>query len=179
MTTYPFDSEILMARQRGLKAQGCDNREGGTTTIQVKKKKSTETKLDLFSESGTYWVMITMPVRTVSEANCTDHWTKKHKRHRIQQKTVALVLNPVREKIKLPCHITLTRYAPKKLDKHDNLPISLKYILDACCAIITGDFRPGRADDDERISVSYEQETSSHYGVKVVFTFDHQENISA
>lgn len=151
----------------------------GSMTTQVKVKKPTEAKLSLFSEVCQNSVSITLPVRTVSEANCTDHWTKKHKRHRIQQKTVALVLNPVREKIKLPCHITLTRYAPKKLDKHDNLPISLKYILDACCAIITGDFRPGRADNDDRISVSYEQETSSHYGVKVVFTFDHHQNISA
>ena len=116
-------------------------------------------------------VEITLPVRTVSEMNCTEHWTKKHKRHRIQQKTVALALNPIKCKIGFPCHIKLTRYAPRKLDKHDNLPISMKYILDACCAIITGDHRPGRADDDERISISYDQIQSSDYIVKVLFTF--------
>lgn len=125
----------------------------------------------LSSEVNPERVEITLPLRTVSEMNCSEHWTKKHKRHRIQEKTVVLSLNPVREHIKLPCHITLTRYAPRKLDKHDNLPISLKYILDACCAIITGDFRPGRADDDERISISYDQVKYPHYGVKVLFTF--------
>lgn len=116
-------------------------------------------------------VTITLPIRTVSELNCSDHWTKKHQRHRLQQKTVALVLNPVRDKIPLPCHIHLTRYAPRKLDKHDNLPSSMKFLLDACCAIITRDFRPGRADDDERISISYDQIQSFQYGVKVEFTF--------
>lgn len=128
-------------------------------------------KLDMKSEVWDKKVIITLPIRTVSELNCSDHWTKKHKRHRIQQKSVSLVLNPVREKIPVPCHIHLTRYAPRKLNKHDNLPASMKYIVDACCAIITGDFRPGRADDDERISISYDQILSPHYGVKAEFTF--------
>lgn len=143
----------------------------GNIKVAGKEKKSTEAKLDLFSDFGPNWALIQIPIRTISELNSTEHWTKKHKRHRLQQKTVALALNPIKKNIKLPCHIKLTRLAPRKLDKHDNLPISLKYILDACCAIITGDLRPGRADDDERISISYDQEPSSQYGVKVIFTF--------
>ncbi len=115
-------------------------------------------------------VTLTLPLRTVSEANNFDHWSKKYKRHRLQRKTVALGLNPIKEKISLPCKIKLTRYASKKLDKHDNLPMSMKYILDACCAIVTGDFRPGRADDDERISVSYDQVISKDYGVVIEFS---------
>lgn len=129
-------------------------------------------KIKLESQVEDKKVTIILPVRTVSELNCSDHWTKKHKRHRLQQKTVALVLNPIHDKIPVPCHIHLTRYAPRKLDKHDNLPGSMKYILDACAAIITGDFRPGRADDDERISISYDQTYSSQYAVKAEFTFE-------
>lgn len=116
-------------------------------------------------------VTLILPIRTVSEANNFDHWTKKHKRHRLQQRIVGLTLNPARQNVKFPCQIKLTRYAPRKLDKHDNLPISMKYILDACCAIITGNFKAGRADDDDRISICYDQVTSSEYFVKVEFTF--------
>ena len=123
------------------------------------------------SEIGEGFALLTLPIRTVSEANCSEHWTKKHKRHRLQQKALTLALNPIKRQIKLPCHIEMVRYAPRKLDKHDNLPISMKYILDSCCAILTGDFRPGRADDDERISISYDQVISKEYGVKIKFSF--------
>lgn len=117
-------------------------------------------------------VVITLPIKTISELNCSEHWTQKHKRHKSQKRTVELILNPVRINIQLPCHIHLIRYAPGKLNRHDNLPASMKYIVDACCAIITGDFRPGRADDDEeRISISYDQIKSSQYAVKVEFTY--------
>lgn len=64
----------------------------------------------------------------------------------------------------------MTRHAPKKLDRHDNLPMSLKYILDACCAVITNDYRPGRADDDENIQVTYNQVISKQYAVKIHFS---------
>lgn len=49
--------------------------------------------------------------------------------------------------------------------------MSMKYILDACCAIITGNFKAGRADDDDRISISYDQVNSSQYAVKIEITF--------
>lgn len=130
-----------------------------------------EAKFELSSKCDPGRVELTLPIRTVSEANCFEHWTKKQKRHRIQQKTVALVLNPLKCQIKLPCHIRLIRYATKKLDKYDNLPMSFKYIVDACCAIIKNDFRPGRADDDERFTISYDQVKSKNYGIKIIFTF--------
>lgn len=116
-------------------------------------------------------LVLTLPIRTVSEANNFEHWTKKHQRHKAQKQAVALALTSHRDKIKLPCHIKLTRAAPRKLDRWDNLPISMKYILDACCAIITNDHRPGRADDDERITVSYDQQTNSDYSVIIEFVF--------
>lgn len=143
---------------------------------------ATEGKLKLSTLKGDDWVEIMMPIITVSEANggakkpykrngktCykTEHWSEKNLRHRRQKGTVALTLRPVRHHLRLPCHITLTRYAPRKLDRFDNLPMSLKYILDAICEIITNDFVPGRADSHEGLSVSYDQIVSQQYGVKV------------
>lgn len=116
-------------------------------------------------------VEIIIPIRTISEANNFEHWRKKNERHKKQKYAVALALNPLKCQIKLPCHITLTRYAPKTLDKFDNLPMSFKYILDGCCEILTGDYRPGRADGDERISVSYDQVKTKDYSIKISFTF--------
>lgn len=115
---------------------------------------------------------IEVPIRTVSEANCFEHWRKKHERHKEQKRKLALALWPIKCQITTPCHIKLTRYAPKKLDKHDNLPMSLKYIVDGCCEILTGDYRPGKADEDEdKFCISYDQVLSKEYGVKIEFTF--------
>jgi hypothetical protein len=173
MTSFHFEvaSYISNASNSNDRASRSSQKERGAMTILPNKKKSLEAKLTLFSKVTQGGVEITLPVRTVSEVNCTEHWTKKHKRHKLQQKILALALKTSKCQIKLPCHIKLIRYAPKKLDKHDNLPISMKYILDACCAIITGDYRPGRADDDERISISYDQVQYPHYGVKILITF--------
>jgi hypothetical protein len=112
-------------------------------------------------------VVLDIPLRTKSEANCFEHWRLKHKRHKQQQALVALALKPVRSKIQLPCKILLTRLAPNKLDKHDNLPMSFKYIVDACCAIVTGNFTSGKADSDERISIAYDQIESHDYGIRI------------
>jgi hypothetical protein len=51
------------------------------------------------------------------------------------------------------------------LDKFDNLPMSFKYIVDAVCAIITGNYVAGKADSDERISISCDQVKSKVYGI--------------
>ncbi len=145
--------------------------------------------LKLNSINGPDWVEITMPIETVSEANGgkkqarkikhpitgkmvttakSEHWTDKHKRHKKQKGMVGLMLRRHRSILCVPCHITLTRYAPHKLDRFDNLPMAFKWILDACCEIITGDYRPGRADDNEEIDVTYKQILNPDYGVKIV-----------
>jgi hypothetical protein len=116
-------------------------------------------------------VVLTLPLRTKSEANNFEHWRLKHKRHKDQARLVALFLKPLKDKIALPCKIVLTRFAPRKLDKFENLPMSFKYIVDACCAILTGNFVPGQADSDERISLSCDQVISKEYGIKIEFIF--------
>ena len=113
-----------------------------------------------------------IPMRTVSEANSTEFWRIKHNRHTEQQRSVSLFLKPWRDKIKLPCNLILTRYAPRKLDKRDNLPMSFKYILDRICAIIMNDYRPGRADDTDEIEVKYDQVPSKEYGIRIQISWD-------
>lgn len=124
-----------------------------------------------------------LPIFTASEANGgvkktyvvngkvrykSETWQDRYKRHRTQKNMVYMVLKQYKKNLRLPCLITLTRYAPRKLDRHDNLPMSMKYVLDACCAVITGDYRPGRADDTDLIDVIYKQESSNEYGVKIL-----------
>ncbi len=77
--------------------------------------------------------MLDLPLRTVSEANRFEPSPVKHKRHKHQQRIVAYGLNPLRNHIQLPCQIVVIRFAPDKLDKFDNLPMSFKYIVDAMC----------------------------------------------
>jgi hypothetical protein len=114
-------------------------------------------------------ILVEIPLKTISEANCFENWRLKHKRHRMQQRTVAYFLYPIKDKLKLPCRLIFTRYAPRKLDKHDNLPMSFKYIVDAVCSILTGNFVSGRADDDERITIEYDQVLDKVYGIKIEF----------
>lgn len=158
----------------------------GNTNTPINKENITEAKLKLSCESGENWVEIVIPVTTVSEANGGpkktfrkngktyykgEHWTDKHKRHKKQKGIVFMTLRKYSQKIRLPCVITLTRYAPTKLDKHDNLPMSLKWVLDACCAVATGDYRPGRADDSDEIDVLYRQVMHPEYWVKIRIDF--------
>lgn len=135
-----------------------------------------------YSKNGGNWVEVLYPIETVSEANGGmkkkymrkgklvqggEGWWDKSARHKKQKGAVYLMLNLQRKHLKLPCKITLTRYGPQKLDRYDNLPMSLKYVLDACCEVITGDYRPGRADDTEEIEVAYKQVYPSDHAVKI------------
>jgi hypothetical protein len=131
-------------------------------------------------------VEIQIPLLTVSEANGgsskrtrkngktgrrREYWTEAAKRHTQQKGLVSMMLKRHKKSLRLPCHITLTRYAPGTLDRHDNLPMAFKWVLDACCEIITGDMRPGRADGSDLIDVTYEQEKTNSYGVKIQIKF--------
>ena len=142
--------------------------------------------LKMFSENRGDCIVAMIPANTVSEANggskktykdktgktCykAEFWREKSDRHKKQKGLVHLAIRKHRSAMKLPCVITLTRYAPHKLDRHDNLPMSLKWILDAICEVITGDYRPGRADDTEEIDVKYRQIICKEYWVKIEIT---------
>jgi hypothetical protein len=107
-------------------------------------------------------------VKTVSEANCSQHWVKKKKRHDIQKKSIWAFFKRDRPKIPFPCRIKLTRLGKKILDD-DNLPVSMKYIRDAIADQIFPGLAPGQADNDKRLSWEYNQQISKDYGVLVQF----------
>lgn len=107
-----------------------------------------------------------LPIKTVSEANCSEHWTKKHKRHKLQKYWVRVVFLQHNPKIDLPCKIKLTRISSRKLDS-DNLQTCLKYIRDSVADYIHPGLQPGRADDDENIQWQYDQEKGSPQSIKI------------
>lgn len=74
---------------------------------------------------------------------------------------------PIKHLVKLPCTLKVTRFAPKPLDRHDNLPYSAKWVMDQLCAEITGDLRPGRADNHEGFTFEYDQIKSKKYYTKI------------
>ena len=116
-------------------------------------------------------ISLTLPIRTVSEANSQEHWTKKHRRHKKQKNNLFFAYLEIKQFVKYPCTLTFIRYAPKMLDKHDNLPMSMKWLCDAICAEITGEHRPGLADNFEGLTIKYDQVKSKQYAVKIIITF--------
>ena len=100
-------------------------------------------------------IRIKLPIRLISEANNTDHWTKKHKRKKDIAKKLRSNL-PNLSNCHLPCKVTLIRVAPRRFD-YDNLVISFKYIRDFLANLLVPGLAAGRADDDERIEWCYEQ----------------------
>lgn len=147
----------------------------GIPSIPVKKNRSK--KACFYDPPEIGWKLFTnsleigLPIKTISEANCFEPWHKRHKRHKKQKNTLFWTVMQCRNYIKLPCTITYIRYAPGLLDKHDNLPMSMKYLNDQLCAEITGDHRPGRADDSKEITIKYDQLKCKQYSVKIIIEF--------
>lgn len=110
-----------------------------------------------------------LPLKTASEANSSEHWTKKAKRHKLQKMKVKAVLLSERPQITIPCAIRLTRIAPRELDAHDNLRVSMKYIADALAEYLIPGKAAGRADDCKEITWQYKQEKGNprEYGVRI------------
>ena len=106
-------------------------------------------------------------LKTVSEANCSEHWSKKHKRHRLQKLAIKSALQNLQYMPKFPVHVKFIRQSPRLLDKHDNLPMSFKFLYDAFCDYCIPGLRAGRADDTDQISVEYDQIKSKNYAITV------------
>ena len=114
-------------------------------------------------------VTLIVPIITTSEANSREHWHKKALRHTKQKQIFKLYYTQVKNLITLPCIVTFTRLAPRMLDEKDNMPMSMKYIIDSVCEELTGNYIAGRADSDPRITLHCRQEKSKEYGVKIQF----------
>lgn len=120
-----------------------------------------------------------IPLRTVSEANSSEHWSVSSKRHRQQQFFVRALFHGLKAPIPLPCKITLTRLNSRFLDG-DNLVCAFKFLRDEIalcifpekrksCILKNGKIRSikGLGDSDSRIIWKYAQEKNSRLGVRI------------
>jgi hypothetical protein len=120
-----------------------------------------------------------IPLKTVSEANSSEHWSVSSKRHRQQQFFVRALFHGLKKEIPLPCKITLTRLSSGVLDS-DNMVSSMKWIRDEVSECILPEKRKtyvtdkgkirtlkGRADDDSRLYWKYAQERRKTYGIRI------------
>lgn len=110
---------------------------------------------------------LTVPIRTVSEANLasSEHWRYRWKRGKAQKTAVEWAMLVMVQQFKLelapPYHIHLTRLAPGKLDS-DNLTGSAKHVRDGIARFLAVD------DGDEKMVVwSYSQERAKDYGLRI------------
>jgi hypothetical protein len=104
-------------------------------------------------------IKVKIPIKTVSEANKNEHWAKSYKRRQGQKKMVKFALAPKLDALSdsESVIITLTRIAPRFLDRWENLPMAFKYVLDSICELLIPGKAIGQADSDKRIEVKYEQ----------------------
>lgn len=124
-----------------------------------------------------------LPIRIVSEANSTEHWTKKAKRHKEQAFFVKRAFHEYIKDAIMPCTITMIRLAPRELDS-DNLQMAFKWIRDELADFMfpgenlhyiakSGRTIPlkGRRDSEPGLTWAYEQRKSKSYGIIVQFDF--------
>ena len=111
---------------------------------------------------------LTIPIKTVSEANSSEHWSAKHKRHKAQKTNIALALNSAlsQQQVVLPCRIKLTRISPRFLDD-DNLVSAFKHIRDYIANILIPGMRMGFADSSTKLSWEYDQVKGSPQAIRI------------
>jgi hypothetical protein len=109
----------------------------------------------------------TLPIKLESEFNVCEHWTKKHKRHKMQKKWINEMWVLLKPHVELPCTVKLVRLSPRKFD-FDNLVGAFKWIRDAVSDKLIPGKKPGMADSDERITWEYAQEKDSSHKVRII-----------
>ncbi len=100
----------------------------------------------------------TLEINVVSESNTREYWRKSYNRHQIQKLLIKNGLPYISFYKDIPILIKLIRISPRKLDEHDNLPTSFKYIVDSIADLIYPGKKAGRADDTCMIKWRYAQE---------------------
>jgi hypothetical protein len=114
--------------------------------------------------SDTRDLELVLPIRTESETNQREHWARRHRRRKAQRTTAGLVVRSLllAEGLGVPCRVTLTRIAPRRLDS-DNLVSSLKGPRDGVADAL------GVDDADERVEWAYGQRRGKprEYGVQI------------
>lgn len=106
---------------------------------------------------------VDLPLRTVNPLNERECWQARARRAREHLQTTYYALRAAKAPHTLPCVVTLTRIAPRKLDAHDGLPASLKAAADGVALWL------GVNDNDPRITWRYAQRRGApnEYGAEV------------
>lgn len=83
---------------------------------------------------------VVVPVHTVSELNCRDHWRERHRRAKQQKELTTLLLRTNgrfnRDATPPPYRVRLTRISPRPIRDSDNLYSSTKAIRDAVASFL-------------------------------------------
>jgi hypothetical protein len=108
-------------------------------------------------------VVLTTPIRLVSEANQREHWATKHRRKEEQQEVLAMMLPLAGRLMRAYAggveNIVLVRHG-RGMDQ-DNLAGSFKHVQDGIARYL--------ATDDKHIAWTYLQEVGSVYGFEARF----------
>ena len=107
-----------------------------------------------FDPASSERLVVTVPIRTVSEANAHEHWRHRQKRAKGQRATTARVILSAFGVGRLAgiasSVVTLTRIAPRALDG-DNCVGAMKHCRDGAADAM------GIKDNDPRVSWQYDQ----------------------
>jgi hypothetical protein len=164
---FEVDRSIGNTSISHFKASPIDQNSLNVKSVRLCKKIKPESNLEFGTIIQDRQIIITEPIKLANEANSSEGWRAKHARHKAQKKAVFVAMLPIKHLIKMPCTLKVTRFAPKELDRHDNLPYSAKWVMDQLCAEITGDLRPGRADNYQGFTFEYDQVKSKKYATKI------------
>ena len=121
--------------------------------------------------SGAAGISFVLPIHTVSESNCHEHWRNRQRRAKLQRGVSAVMSGPhlraagylgVFERESPNLSVTLTRIAPRSLDS-DNLAGSQKHVRDGIADCL------GIDDRDKRVTWTYGQRkgAAKTYAVEV------------
>lgn len=120
-------------------------------------------------------MLTSIPIRTISESNQREHWSRRHRRARAQRREIYLHLRatwcaPPQTPYTTfgPITITLIRIAPRQLDS-GNLEASFKGIQDGVADWLGGGFGLGQ-DRQPGLSWRYSQRCGGtrEYAVEIV-----------
>lgn len=113
-------------------------------------------------------LVVTLPLRLHSAANLREHWTRKASRTETQRRVARLATRAaLAGPVAWPVVVSITRIAPRPLDKHDNLGSAAKAIVDGIA-----DALGLASDSDPRVSWSYAQRRGAvrEYAVEIRIT---------
>jgi hypothetical protein len=105
-------------------------------------------------------LVVTVPIKIVSEMNRREHWAAVSNRKRVQKNQVWVSLDQGSQGWAYPVTVTLHRIGPRLLDG-DNLQSGFKAVRDAVAAWLDID------DADERIIWKYSQAKERAYGCSI------------